>query len=399
MSNSASGLGIVGGVVKVLALLVGLLGSLVCLMALVGRFTDNGWIRAITAIVVAIGVPALLTDRLLPDDDPGKAKGLVGDVFALTWLGVPVVVAVALHSLTGPLLVKEGDRLSRSGVPLLADVAYLLGKVRTVAAAETEVLPAASGSAAVAPEKALPSSSVTPSGASAAPPPPLPPPKPKASDDQTPAELFKRLAPAVVAIGVKAEGPQEAGGGTGFLLDASGTIVTNHHVISGAPALRIKFINGAIYEEIDLLFQDSALDLALLAINLAKPTKGDRPKDVKPVELGDSETIEVGERAISIGNPLGLDHTLTDGLVSARRLYEGRQWIQMSVPVSPGNSGGPLFSMKGKVIGVTTAQLGSFMGRAQNLNLAIPVNVLKQQIKPSYPDRRKFGESGRSSHW
>jgi S1-C subfamily serine protease len=80
-------------------------------------------------------------------------------------------------------------------------------------------------------------------------------------------------------------------------------------------------------------------------------------------------------------------------------VYEGRNWIQMSVPVSPGNSGGPLFDMKGRVIGVTTAQIGSFFGRAQNLNLAVPVNVVKQHLKKSYPGRHKVGESGGGSHW
>ena len=111
--------------------------------------------------------------------------------------------------------------------------------------------------------------------------------------------------------------------------------------------------------------------------------------------LGDSDKVVVGERAISIGNPLGLEHTLTDGLVSSRRMYEGRAWIQMSVPVSPGNSGGPLFDMHGEVIGITTAQLGGgAFGRAQNLNLAVPVNELKKMIKPEYPGRRKVGEPG-----
>ncbi|MBX3125202.1 MAG: trypsin-like peptidase domain-containing protein [Polyangiaceae bacterium] len=401
MAEGGSGLAIVKGVVKAIALAVGLVTTLVCLMATVGRFTDNGWIRLGVALVVAIAVPAVLSDRLLPDDEAPKANGLVGDVFALTWLGFGVAFAVGLGSVTAGLLVKEGDRLVSSGLPALGRVAYGLGGVTAAAPAAAPELPsgAASASAAGAPSAAPPPSA---SEASSAAPPPSaapPEPKPKPSGELTPAELFKKLAPAVVSIAIKVDKEQEVGGGTGFLIDTAGTIVTNHHVIRGAEALRIKFINGAVYEEIELLMADPALDLALLAISLSKPARGDRPKDLKPVDLGDSETIEVGERAISIGNPLGLDHTLTDGLVSARRLYEGRQWIQMSVPVSPGNSGGPLFNMKGKVIGVTTAQIGGFMGRAQNLNLAIPVNVLKQQLKPSYPDRRKFGESGRSTHW
>ncbi len=375
-------------------------------MAAVGHFTANGWVRAIAAVVVAVLVPAVITDRLLPDDDPSRGRGLPSDVFALTWMGFTVVFAVVLGSATRGMLVTEGDRLGAAGVGALGKVAYLLAGVRGTTPVAPE--PSASGSAATvassAPKRPAappkPSASVSSAapeegedaGAAA-------PPKPKKKEpgERTPSELFKELAPAVVSIGIKAAGDTE-GGGTGFLIDEKGTLVTNHHVVAPARKLAVKFINGAVYEDVDVLSDDSAADVALLAINLKKPTKGDAPK-VTPVTLGNSDDVQVGERAISIGNPLGLDHTLTDGLVSARRVYEGRNWIQMSVPVSPGNSGGPLFDMKGRVIGVTTAQIGSFFGRAQNLNLAVPVNVVKQHLKKSYPGRHKVGESGGGSHW
>jgi S1-C subfamily serine protease len=188
------------------------------------------------------------------------------------------------------------------------------------------------------------------------------------------------------------------GGGTGFLIDANGTIATNHHVIAGSKQIRIKFQNGAMFEDIELLVDDSTADLALLRVDPSKSHDGGPKVEAEPVALGDSDKVVVGERAISIGNPLGLEHTLTDGLISSRRLYEGRAWIQMSVPVSPGNSGGPLFNMRGEVIGVTTAQIGAGFGRAQNLNLAVPVNDLKKLLRSEYPQRRKFGESS-SSTW
>jgi S1-C subfamily serine protease len=188
------------------------------------------------------------------------------------------------------------------------------------------------------------------------------------------------------------------GGGTGFLIDKHGTIATNQHVVNGAKRVRVTFMQGAVFEAPELLIEDASVDLALLRVTLAKPDAGD-PVAVAPTELGDSEAIVVGERAISIGNPLGLDHTLTDGLISARRVYEGRHWIQTSVPISPGNSGGPLFNLKGQVIGVTTASLGDIFGRAQNLNLAVPANILKQLLKDKYPAKRRFGDAKRSSHW
>jgi S1-C subfamily serine protease len=174
-------------------------------------------------------------------------------------------------------------------------------------------------------------------------------------------------------------------------------IATNHHVIEGAAAVRIKFAAGEKFTSVELLADDPGLDLALLKIDYSAGDAGTAP-DVKALLLGDSDAAKVGERVISIGNPLGLEHTLTDGLVSARRIFEGRQWIQMSAPVSPGNSGGPLFNMRGEVIGVTTAQLG-FFARGQNLNLAVPVNVLKGMLKPEYPARRKIGDDSSPTHW
>lgn len=394
--SSASGLAIARAAVKITAIAIGLIGTLVSLMALVGTFAESGWLRAPIALVVAIAVPAVLTDRLLPDDDPTRARGLPGDVFALVWLGTTVLFAVPLHGVTESLLVREGDRLTRAGVGSLASVAYAMAGVKAEPGAAPETPPngsnAASGAASApgAPAGSASAAPVEPADAG------VPKKKQRDREDLSPAELFKKLAPAVVTVSVKAQAGME-GGGTGFLIDDKGTIVTNHHVIEAAKELSIKFMNGALYEEIDVLTEDAAQDLALLRVELKKPKEGDAPDKVEPLELGDSDQVEVGERAIAIGNPLGLEHTLTDGLISARRVFMGRQWIQMSVPISPGNSGGPLFNMKGVVVGVNTAKVGGFFG--ENLNLAIPVNALKQKIQPSYPGRRKFGKGPGSSHW
>lgn len=391
MKQSPSGLAVARGSVKVVALGVGFVGSLVTLMALIGTFAESGWIRFPLALLVAIGVPAVVADRLLPDDDPARARGLPGDVFALTWLGLTLVFAVPLHGISAKLLTREGDRLSVSGIGPLAKAAYWLAGVQPANASPSEGHPASSNSAAASASAPVPEGSALPPPADAGAPPPR---KERAEGDLTPSELFKKLAPAVVTVSIKAV--MGEGGGTGFLVDREGTIVTNHHVIEMAKELSIHFMNGATYEEVELLAEDSGQDLALLRVALKKPKDGD-PPDAEALTLGDSDKVVVGERAIAIGNPLGLDHTLTDGIISARRVFQGRHWIQMSVPISPGNSGGPLFDMKGKVIGVTTAKVGGPFG--ENLNLAVPVNVLKQLIKPSYPGRRKFGKGPGSSHW
>jgi S1-C subfamily serine protease len=343
MAAESNGLRTARRLVKGLALVLGALPMLLCLMALAGRVVESGWLRLPLALLVMLGLPALIADRLLPDD-VDAARGLPSDVFALAWLGFPALFAFGLQTVSRP-----------------------------------------------PPPAPLPSTSSQPAE-----------PRRAEGAGETPAALFKRLAPAVVSVsvGLLAAGETEEmqGGGTGFLIDQNGTIVTNHHVIADAKKVRIKFMSGALFDDVDLLVEDGAADLALLRVALDKPKEGERVK-VEPLPLGDSEAILVGERAISIGNPLGLEHTLTDGLISARRVYQGRQWIQTSVPVSPGNSGGPLFDMRGRVIGVTTAQIRGFMGSAQNLNLAVPVNVLKRMLRLEYPGRRKFGSGAGSSHW
>ncbi|HEY6725672.1 MAG TPA: trypsin-like peptidase domain-containing protein [Polyangiaceae bacterium] len=390
--------------VKVLALLVGGALSLVSLMAAVGLVVESGWVRAIAAVLALLIVPAVIVDRLLPENATPGAKGLPTDVFALTWLGLGVLFCVGLQNVARPALVTEAERLTRAGYVRLAGLAYFTAGV------------APASEAAPASQAAAPAKSATPPASSHAAP-KLPVPGPSASSDseaapqpsdsasargetrkeKDAAALFEELAPSVVTVAV-GDHEHVRGGGTGFLIDRRGTIATNHHVIEGAKRVKVSFMKGTTFDEPELLTEDAAVDLALLRVDLNKPSHG-AALDVKPLSLGDSDTVAVGERALSIGNPLGLDHTLTDGLISARRVYEGRHWIQTSVPISPGNSGGPLFNFKGEVIGVTTASLGSAFGLAQNLNLAVPVNILKRLLKDEYPGRRKFGDAARSAHW
>lgn len=388
-------------IVKAIAMPVGFVATVVGLMALVGLIAESGWVRVPVALIVTIAVPAVVSDRLLPNDEE-KPKGLVSDVFALTWLGFAVIFVVALGGRTRALLIAEGDRLERGGYGMTASAAYALAGVDT----ERPVpAPDASGSASAtvsAATSAAPSATATATAsasasgapatsASAAPPPKDP------DEELSPAEIFKKLAPAVVTVHVK-KGPME-GGGTGFLIGDKGIIATNEHVVSDATEAVIRFIDGSSFEDVWVLDVDADADLALLQVDLSKPTEGD-PVDVEPLLLGDSDAVTVGEKAISIGNPLGLEHTLTTGIVSARRTYKGKHWIQMSTPISPGNSGGPVFNAKGEVIGITTATiLGGFGGMAQNLNLAVPVNVLKGKIKVDYPGKRKFGKAGGPKHW
>lgn len=382
---------------KLAGFIVGFPAALLCVMALIGGVTENGYVRVIGALVLVLGLPLFIADRLLPDHDPTRARGLVSDVLAVAWTLTAFVIAAALGGTTRPMLGREGDRLVKAGYPEVGRGAYFLaGLDAAIPSPEPAPIASASASASAALSAApvdagapVPTSApvIVDAGKLVAP----------ATSEKTPADLFKELAPSVVTVTIKKNGGE--GGGTGFLVDKDGTIATNHHVIDAAAAVRVKFQNGTVYEEVELLVDEVAADLALIHINLAAPLDGGAKPDVVPMRLGDSDAVVVGERAISIGNPLGLEHTLTDGLISSRRVYDGKAWIQFSAPISPGNSGGPLFNMRGEVIGISTATLGSFGGAAQNLNLAVPVNELKKLFRPVYPGRRKFGSGNGPTQW
>lgn len=200
--------------------------------------------------------------------------------------------------------------------------------------------------------------------------------------EYSPSELFTAYAPAVVSIKIDLGGYHS--GGTGFFVDADGIVATNHHVIEDAREVRIELFDGTELERVELLISDEEVDLALLRVD---PKQLPSPPVI--AQLGDSEAVEVGEPVSVIGNPLGLDHTLTTGIVSARRIYEGERYIQMSAPISPGNSGGPVFDRHGRVIGVSVAQ----MVGGQNLNFAVPISQLRALLAEDYPNRRSFGAS------
>ncbi len=187
----------------------------------------------------------------------------------------------------------------------------------------------------------------------------------------TVAELVKAVKPAVVYIATFDASGEQQGLGSGFVVDASGLVVTNLHVIQGAGALAVK-VDGEIYDRVEILEYDARRDIAVLRI---------RPFGrLATVPLGDSDAVEIGEEAVAVGNPKGMEHTVSSGLVSAFRQDEGYRLIQISVPISPGSSGGPLFDRRGRVIGITTAQLRG--EGVQNLNFAVPINYAKPLIDP-----------------
>jgi 2-alkenal reductase len=184
---------------------------------------------------------------------------------------------------------------------------------------------------------------------------------------------------------------QPRGAGSGFVYDARGHIVTNNHVVEQADQLRVTFSDRA-FVTATLVGRDPDNDLAVIHVEPSATNSSGKPVEnyLKPVTMGDSNTIQTGETAMAIGSPLGLQQTVTAGIVSALRApgedASGGQpvdllggAVQTDASINPGNSGGPLFNARGEVIGVNTAIL-SQSGGNEGIGFAIPANVVKRVV-------------------
>ena len=212
--------------------------------------------------------------------------------------------------------------------------------------------------------------------------------------------LVQKLKPAVVNIRVtkkvdQSEVPMEffgfpfqqrhprvpdtqEGAGSGFIIHQDGFIVTNHHVVEGAEQIEVRMASGDTYSA-EVIGSDPKSDVALIQLK-------DAPHGLPFAPLGDSSKIEIGEWVMAIGNPYGLEHTVTVGIVSAtgRSIGAGPydDFIQTDASINPGNSGGPLFNTAGQVIGMNTAIIPG----GQGLGFSVPVNMIKEllpQLKQS----------------
>ena len=175
----------------------------------------------------------------------------------------------------------------------------------------------------------------------------------------TPAQIAERTIPSVVLIRVP------GALGTGFVVAADGRIATNLHVLDGAREATIVLADGRELGKPEVMAVDEARDLVELRV---------AAKGLRPLPLGDSSRVRAGDRVVAIGHPLGLSNTVSDGLVSAvREVSAGVSVLQLSAPISPGSSGGPLLDERGQVIGISTL----LSTRGQNLNFGLPINALK----------------------
>ncbi|MEM6773232.1 MAG: trypsin-like peptidase domain-containing protein [Pseudomonadota bacterium] len=206
-------------------------------------------------------------------------------------------------------------------------------------------------------------------------------------DEANSTEIFRKASPAVVYVTTTTLARRRftnnvteipRGSGTGFVWHDSGLIVTNFHVIAGANRMQVTFADGTS-SPAELIGRAPEKDLAVL--RLLEP-----PEDLITLPLGDSTELSVGRKVLAIGNPFGLDTTLTTGVVSAlgREINapSGRQIrgvIQTDAAINPGNSGGPLLNSLGQLVGVNTA-IYSPSGASAGIGFAIPVNTVREVV-------------------
>jgi S1-C subfamily serine protease len=206
------------------------------------------------------------------------------------------------------------------------------------------------------------------------------------ADEQINIQIYAAVNRSVVNITTAAEAggffgeETTSGTGSGFVIDQQGHILTNFHVVEGAESVQVKLFDGSTHDA-EVIGLDASNDVAVVRVQVA-------PGLLSPVALGDSSKLQVGQKILALGNPFGLERTLTAGIISSLdrslRAKNGRmikEIIQTDAAVNPGNSGGPLLNSRGEVIGINTAIL-SEVGQSAGISFAVPINGITRILKP-----------------
>jgi S1-C subfamily serine protease len=202
---------------------------------------------------------------------------------------------------------------------------------------------------------------------------------PAVTDSSSVREVSTRDRRGVVSVDVAATSDAGPAGGSGFVIDEAGHIVTNQHVVEGAEEISARFADG-VRREAEVVGQDPSTDVALIQVDAPR-------KALRPLTLGDSNSVGVGEPVIAIGNPLNVGISVTSGIVSglgrpikAPNNYTINDAVQTDAAINPGYSGGPLLDSRGTVIGVN-AQIASVSGGSEGVGFAVPINTVKSVIR------------------
>jgi regulator of sirC expression with transglutaminase-like and TPR domain len=210
-------------------------------------------------------------------------------------------------------------------------------------------------------------------------PPPLEAPPPSASAPGTAAssgieELVRRARPSVVVITFADRDGKQLGLGSGFVISSDGLIATNLHVLGEARPITVQTHDGRKFDVTEVHASEPSLDLAVVRI---------AARNLPPLPLGDSDTLQQGQAVVALGNPRGLEHSVVRGVVSGRREIDGKPMIQLAIPIEPGNSGGPLLDLQGRVQGILTLKSAV----TQNLGFAVEINALRPLLLKPNPIR------------
>ena len=200
-------------------------------------------------------------------------------------------------------------------------------------------------------------------------------------NESTVTSIYNNVNPAVVEIDVTQTtnsmfgSSTSQGQGSGFVIDNQGNIVTNNHVVEGATTVQVKFSTGKTVQG-TVAGTDAVDDLAVVKVDASAVT------GISPLTLGDSSALKPGQLAVAIGNPYGLDGTVTVGVISGlnRSIGDLNGMLQTDATLNPGNSGGPLLNANGSVIGVNTAIETGTTGTATNIGFAVPSNVVTKVL-------------------
>ncbi len=202
------------------------------------------------------------------------------------------------------------------------------------------------------------------------------PKKPKADQESASDKSVEILAEtarrSVVIVSHFGRNGREDGVGAGFVVSSNGLIATSLHVIGEARPIQVQLSDGQRFDVIEVHAWDRKLDLALIRIAAT---------NLQALPLGDSDNLKQGTPVVAMGNPLGLEHSIVQGIVSAKRDFDGLEMIQLAIPIEPGNSGGPLLDMQGRVHGLLTMKSAI----TANLGFATPINALKPLLQKPNP--------------
>jgi S1-C subfamily serine protease len=205
------------------------------------------------------------------------------------------------------------------------------------------------------------------------------------ADEQINIRIYEAVNRSVVNITAAESGglfgeEETSGTASGFVIDRQGYILTNFHVVEGAEALRVTLFDGSTHN-CEVVGRDPSNDVAVARIHVPAAR-------LTPVAFGDSSKLLVGQKVLALGNPFGLERTLTTGIISSldrtMRARNGRMIkgvIQTDAAINPGNSGGPLLNTRGEVIGMNTA-IVSNVGQSAGISFAVPINAIQRILKP-----------------